>query len=337
MNPKYQSIKKYAIVSGIIAILLGTFFVSLPKVQLIFDKPEVDVYIDSKQDSSQSLAINELTTVIKTVGGKVRERSWTELENIANQIILIAHGTPQGIKLQNGFLSWQEFDTEISKWQTHKIIVLACYSEYSSDVRVVGADGVIDAGLAATSVGISILPMLAQFYYNRLWQQFLEKHLTRIFSTQIFPLADTESTYEYAFMWTKSKQRYYWWYIYERTWWINMEQVPIDVATLVAFITLAGFFIPPIYAVAVFLCQFVGVVFASLQINYFARGGKDIKFGFSANTVFETKVVFDMGTWNLYVPVYTGPLTAGPYEAFGICANQYGYGWGNWVEVWWWH
>jgi hypothetical protein len=333
MNPKYQSIKKFTIVIGIIAILLGTVFFSLPTVQLIFDKPEVDVYIDSKQDSSQSLAFNELNFLIKTVGGEVREHSWTELENIANQIILIAHGTPQGIKLQNGFLSWQEFDTEISKWQTHKIIVLACYSGYSSDFRVVGADGVIDAGLAAASVGISILPILAQFYYNRLWQQFLEKHLTRIFSTQIFPLADTESGYEYAFQWTKSKQRYYWWYIYERTWWINMIHIPLDIATLTAFITLAGFFLPPLAPVIAFLCSLCGVVFASLAINYAARGYKDIKFGFTANTVFETKIIYDMGTWNLYVPAYIGPLTAAAYEAFGICANQYG--WGNWIEVWW--
>ena len=292
-----------------------------------------EVYMDSNEDQIINIAFNEFSKFIKHVGGRIQTHPYAELKNIERELILIAHGTPEGIHLKNEFLTWAEFDKEISSWKSSKIIVIACFSAQSTDPRVQGADGVIDAGLAALSAAMSILPKLLQPIYERYYAKSLEPHLKRVLSSVVYPLA-SESGYDYAYKFSKSRSGGWPFYIYERTWWMNIESIPTAVAVLVTIVSMMAAFQISLWGLIPIIAPVLTIIFGSLFLNSVSRPLHDIKFGFVASSLTAFDYVFDMGGWFVRAPYFPGYGYWGAvaYRAFKTNGADV-VGWNNWVEV----
>jgi hypothetical protein len=322
--------QQYIFIIGISICLTILPVISTPKAFSSVNT-KAEVYIDSNEDQILNLAFNEFSHFIKQVGGRTRINSYAELKNIESQLIFITHGTPEGIQLKNNFFSWAEFDKEISNWKTSKIILLACFSAYSTDPRVHGSEGVIDAGLAGISAAMSILPKIIQPFYERYYAKSIEPHINRILSSEIFPLA-SESTYEYAYKFTKSRSGFWPFYIYERTWWINLESIPELIQGLVAIVGIMAAFKISLMGLMPIIAPALAVIFGSLLLNSLSRPLGDMKFGFVASSLTAFDYVFDMGGWFVRVPYAPGYWGMCAYQLFKTDGADV-VGWDHWEEV----
>lgn len=181
---------------------------------------------------------------------------------------------------------------------------------------------------------MSILPKLLQPFYKGYYVKSLEPHLKRVLSSVVFPLA-SESGYEYAYKFSKSRSGFWPFYIYERTWWINIESMPTLVTVLVTIVSIMAAFQIELYGLIPVIAPVLAVIFGSLYLNSVSRPLHDIKFGIVASSLTAFDWLLDMGYGVIlrfpYLPLYGywGMVTYNWFKTYGADIV----GWNKWIEV----
>ncbi|RLI58110.1 MAG: hypothetical protein DRO93_10140 [Candidatus Thorarchaeota archaeon] len=83
------------------------------------------------------------------------------VRNHASVLIVVGHGTPDGLAEGSGFLAWSSLVAEIGRTETRLPAILSCYSSTIQEYlrSAVGFDGEIDATLGAIALGALVVSL----------------------------------------------------------------------------------------------------------------------------------------------------------------------------------
>jgi hypothetical protein len=114
------------------------------------------IVMTESQDENVDIALETLQEEISSIHIRIRLTRIDHLSSVplhTDMIVLIGHGTPNGLETSRKLLSWSMIYDAIAKREPQKTVILACHSPSDLSVNIFGFDGRVDAEAGAIMIG----------------------------------------------------------------------------------------------------------------------------------------------------------------------------------------
>jgi len=115
-------------------------------------QPSIWIVYANGQDRNIEMAIDTFEQDMAVAEYKIGEMNFDEIGNLplySDAVILIGHGTPEGLEVSGDILPWSEVVTPLRERRPQIGVLLACYSPSNPESNLFGFEGQIDAEAGA--------------------------------------------------------------------------------------------------------------------------------------------------------------------------------------------
>jgi pimeloyl-ACP methyl ester carboxylesterase len=145
-----KNVRNIVILVMLILPVLSTAF------QDILVEHTVWIVMADSQDENVDIALKTLHEEVSSIHIRIKKQRLDQLSSVplhADMIVIIGHGTRNGLQTSRKFLSWSTIYDAVAKREPQKTVVLACHSPSDSSSNIFGFDGRVDAEAGAIMIG----------------------------------------------------------------------------------------------------------------------------------------------------------------------------------------